>query len=313
MGHVGLDLDVFCLDNSDTKKEGVLRTSQGDDGDAPIEAYLGEEGWCLGLELRDGSQHGQNGFAPFLSKVLARARQLEARSIVGRTDSAHDALENLVELSRHADVDYVIGWNPRKADKDAWWERACREGRITEPRAGKKVAVFSTSAERIHRGRAYRFRLVVRVTERLCDAKGHMLIQPEIDLEGRWTSLDLDDLDVIAIDDKRGLSEPFHSEITSDLDLERLPSGKCATNALVLTLGGFASSLLRLVGQSGLMGESSPVRHPAKRRRIKTVMQELISVAARVIRTARRVKLQFGRHCPVFHAFRSVELKFCPG
>jgi len=203
-GHVALDLDVFCLDNSDTKKEGVSRTSQGYDGYAPIGASLGEEGWCLGLELREGSQHGQNGFVPFLSKVLARARQLEARSIVGRTDSAHDALENLVELSRHADVDYVIGWNPRKADKDAWWERACREGRITEPRAGKKVAVFSTSVERIHRGRAYRFRLVVRVTERLCDAKGQMLIQPEIDLEGWWTSLDLDDLDVIAIDEKAG-------------------------------------------------------------------------------------------------------------
>ena len=203
-GHVALDLDVFCLDNSDTKKEGVSRTYQGYDGYAPIGAYLGEEGWCLGLELREGSRHGQNGFVPFLSKVLARARQLEARPILVRTDSAHDALENLLELSRHADVDFVIGWNPRKADKDSWWERACREGRITEPRAGKKVAVFSTSVERTHQGRRYRFRLVVRVTERLCDAKGQMLLQPDIDLEGWWTSLDLEDPDVIAIYEKRG-------------------------------------------------------------------------------------------------------------
>ena len=42
-GHVPLDLDVFCLDNSDTKKEGVGRTYAGYDGFAPIAAYLGAQ------------------------------------------------------------------------------------------------------------------------------------------------------------------------------------------------------------------------------------------------------------------------------
>lgn len=312
-GHVALDLDVFCLDNSDTKKEGVSRTYQGYDGYAPIAAYLGEEGYCLGSELREGKQHGQNGFLPFLSKVLVRAKELVSGPILVRMDSAHDALENLVELSRHDNVDYVISWNPRKSDPVLWWHRACQEGDVTEPRAGKRVAVFSTMVEREHEGECYRFRLVVRVTETVCDAKGQMLLEPTIEVEGWWTSLDLDDLEVIALYEKRGLSEQFHSEIKSDLDLERLPSGKFATNALVLTLGVFAYNVLRIVGQNGLMGEGSPVRHRAKRRRLKTVIQELIYVAARVIRTARRLKLQFGRHCPAFHAFRSVYLRFCPG
>jgi hypothetical protein len=39
-----------------------------------------------------------------------------------------------------------------------------------------------------------------------------------------------------------------------------LPSGKFATNALVLTLGGFAYNILRILGQNGLLGRFLPVR-----------------------------------------------------
>ena len=57
MGHVALDMDVFGMEDSGTKKEGVTRTYAGYDGYAPIAAYLGQEGWCLGLELREGKHH----------------------------------------------------------------------------------------------------------------------------------------------------------------------------------------------------------------------------------------------------------------
>jgi len=40
-GHVPLDADVFPMDNSDTKKEGVSRTYHNYKGYAPIAAYLG--------------------------------------------------------------------------------------------------------------------------------------------------------------------------------------------------------------------------------------------------------------------------------
>jgi S-adenosylmethionine hydrolase len=36
------------MDNSQTRKEGVSYTYKGYDGYAPIAAYLGQEGWCLG-------------------------------------------------------------------------------------------------------------------------------------------------------------------------------------------------------------------------------------------------------------------------
>ncbi len=48
--YVVLDIDVFPMDNSGTKKEGVSYTYKGFNGYAPLAAYLGEEGWCLACE-----------------------------------------------------------------------------------------------------------------------------------------------------------------------------------------------------------------------------------------------------------------------
>ena len=45
-------------------------------------------------------------------------------------------------------------------------------------------------------------------------------------------------------------------------------------------------NLLRLIGQNTLREPDAPVSHAAKRRRIKTVMQELMFKAARMIRHA---------------------------
>jgi len=60
--------------------------------------------------------------------------------------------------------------------------------------------------------------------------------------------------------------EQFHSEIKSELDLERLPSGKFATNSLVLHLGMLAYNLLRLSGQESLNAATQPLRKKVKRR-----------------------------------------------
>ncbi|MGO3863322.1 MAG: hypothetical protein ACTJIA_15765, partial [Halomonas sp.] len=83
--------------------------------------------------------------------------------------------------------------------------------------------------------------------------------------------------------------------IKTDLDLERLPSGKFATNDLILHLAQLAYNILRLMGQLGMTGELSPVRHPAKRRRIRTVLQELVHRAALVIHKARQITLDVGQ------------------
>ena len=70
----------------------------------------------------------------------------------------------------------------------------------------------------------------------------------------------------MALYQDHGTSEQFHSEFKTDLDIERLPSGKFDTNDLVLAFGVFAYNILRFIGLIGLTGEVAPLRHPAKRR-----------------------------------------------
>jgi hypothetical protein len=310
-GHVPLDADVTPFDNSKTRKEGVSRTYKGYDGYAPMAAYLGREGWCLEFELRQGKQHCQNGTPAFLARVLDHARRVTEQPILLRLDGGNDAIENIEVVLAHneqnaerAAVDFLIKWNPRKEDPVEWLEYAEKHAVWSEPRHGKQVALFDVMETRHWKDYEYRVRRVVRVIERTIDKHGQALLVPEIELEGWWTSLDLDPEDIIALYADHGTSEQYHSEFKTDLDIERLPSGKFATNALVLTCAMFAYNILRWLGQNGLTGDDAPLRHPAKRRRIRTVMQELMYLAGRMVETGRRLKLALGRHCPAAAIFQ---------
>lgn len=142
--------------------------------------------------------------------------------------------------------------------------------------------------------------------ERTIDKRGQLMLTPDIELEGWWTSLYLPEKEIIKLYQGHGTSEQFHSEFKTDMDLERLPSGKFATNSLIMSLAGLTYNVLRFIGQLGLLGDRSPVHHPAKRRRIRTVIQELIYRAARLIGTGRKLKLRFSCHCAAFDAFHRV-------
>ena len=311
IGLVPVDCDVTPMDNSQSHKEGVSRTYKGMDGYAPMAAYAGQEGYCLGLELRAGSQHCQNGTPAFLKRVLADARSLTTEALLVRLDSGNDAIENIAVIETHneqqgaaAPVHYLIKWNPRQEAPEAWLSYAEEHGAWSEPRPGKRVALFDVRETRHHDGYDYPLRRVMRVIERTIDKHGQQLLVPEIELDGWWTSLWHDEATVIALYADHGTCEQYHSELKSDLDVERLPSGKFATNALVLACAQLAYNILRWLGQRGLLGPDAPPRHRAKRRRLRTVMQELIDVAARLIRSGRRLKLAFGFACPVVAIFR---------
>jgi hypothetical protein len=312
-GHIPLDADVFPMDNSGTKKEKVSRTYKGHDGYAPIAAYLGLEGWCLEVELRPGSQHSQEGFVPFMKRVISRAKTLTKKKLLVRLDSGHDAIETRVLLRKEKKVSHIIKWNPRREDTSNLCKRAFAEGKVTEPRKGKRVALLKVRKRQEYKEKTYFFTRVIRVTQRTINKYGQVLLVPEITVDGWWTDLDLPEQKIISLYQNHALSEQFHSEFKTDLDLERLPSGKFASNALVMALGAFAYNILRFIGQLGLLGEKSPVRHPGKRRRIKTVIQELIYLAARLIRSGNRLKLRFGCHCPAYPAFAGVYSKLLAG
>lgn len=287
-GHIALDIDSFAMDNSDTKKEGVSRTYRNFDGYLALAAYLANEGWLIECPLFPGSQHPQKDFIPFLQRVLAKVRQITKEKVLLRADSAHDALGNRVELSRHAGVDYIIKWNPRKQDLEAWRQQAFSQGKVVTPRPGKRVATFSLTEDS--------FRRVMRVTERTISKKGQPLLLPEIEIEGWWTSLEVSDDEVISLYRGHGLCEQYHSEIMTDMDMERFPSGKFGTNQLVMACTALVYNILRFIGQLSLVTSRGIIRHPAKRRRIKTVIQELIFFAGRLLATGRRLVLRFSRH-----------------
>ena len=147
---------------------------------------------------------------------------------------------------------------------------------------------------------------------RSIDKRGQVLIAPELTLEGWTTSLpaSFSAQDIIALYADHGTHEQFHSEFKTDLDLTRLPSGKFDTNYLVCQLAALAMNILRLMGQRGLLGPDAPVRHSAKRRRIKTVMQELIYRAARLIEHGRRIFLGLGANDRAATAFMRLHAQF---
>jgi hypothetical protein len=198
MGHVALNIDVFPMDNSGTKKEGVSRTYHGYDGYAPIAAYLGNEGWCLACELREGRQHSQREFAYVLERVIPRARRLTAKPLLLRLDGAHDALENRAFCTK-AGVDFLIKWNPRQEDEGEWLAYAEQHGVWETPRPGKRVALFSVAVEQRYGEKSYRFRRVMRVTECTIDKQGQQLLLPEIEIEGWWSSLDACEAEIIKL------------------------------------------------------------------------------------------------------------------
>jgi hypothetical protein len=133
-----------------------------------------------------------------------------------------------------------------------------------------------------------------------------MLLVPEIEAETWWTSLKLPEAQIIELYNNHGTCEQFHSEIKTDMDLERLPSGKFETNSLVLNLAILAYNILRLMGQESIKQNDAPMRKMAKRRRIRTVIQNLILIATRVVYHARKTYLNLGRSNPWDRTFKRI-------
>ncbi len=246
-GFVPLDIDVTPFDNSGSHKEGVSRTYHNRDGYAPIFAYIGQEGYLVNCELREGKTHSQYQGDRFLDESITLARQATDKPLLVRMDSAHDDLDNIKVCFRRK-VKYLIKRNIRSEDPQAWLQTAQQLGVETQPRQGKRVWTGSYFTERD----GLTLRLVFEVTERTIDRHGQMLLLPELEVNTWWTSLDCDVATIIQLYHQHATCEQFHSELKGDMDLERLPSGKFATNNLVLLLGMFAYNCLRLIGQSSL-------------------------------------------------------------
>jgi hypothetical protein len=137
------------------------------------------------------------------------------------------------------------------------------------------------------------------VMERAIDKHGQDLLIPDIEVNTFWTNLPDEARKIIELYHAHNTSEQYHGEIKSDLDFERMPSGRFATNALLLQLAMLTFNVLCILGQSALkMKEVLPRKLKTQRRRLRSVQQDLIYIACKRTRHSGSIFLKFGIYCP---------------
>lgn len=312
--YIPLDIDVSPLDNSGSSKEEVSWTYKNHDGYAPIFAYLGTHGYMINCELRPGSQHSNKNALEFIRQTLDMLEQLgiDLSKILVRLDSAHDCGKIIQELKERG-VNYIIKRNLRHECKEWWLAQARRVGNSSMPREGKQIFIGEVShIDPPGCENPAPIFATFEVTERSIDRNGEDLLINDIEVNTFWTNLPEEAKTVIQLYHAHGTSEQFHSELKTDLDFERLPSGKFATNSLLLLLAMLAFNVLRILGQAALqMKNALPRKFKVQRRRLRSVIQDLIYIACKRVRHAGSIFLKFGRHCPWFEVFRKLHIKFC--
>lgn len=136
------------------------------------------------------------------------------------------------------------------------------------------------------------------IIERTTDKHGQFLLPSDIEVNTWWTNNGMSDDEVIEHYHVHGECEQFHSEIKSDMDVERLPAGKFATNELALELTILAYNILRMIGQETIGRRTPKAKSKVRRRRLRTVIGNMILMAYHVTRHARQLRMGLGRRNP---------------
>ena len=311
-GLVPVDIDVTPMDNSKSKKEGVSRTYKGFDGYAPVMAYIGTEGYAINFELREGKQHCQKGTVKFPQETITLCHKLTDKPLLIRLDSGNDSIDNVAVLM-DTGCFFIIKRNLRRESTDDWFETAkqyCQH--VTSPRDGKTIYIGSDWKTVISKqfNKEFILRTGYEITERTIDKYGQFNLVPDIEVETWWTNLGDPDEEIIRLYHAHGECEQFHSEVKTDMDLERLPSGKFATNALILELGMIAYNILRMIGQGTIGGRAPRQKRDVKRRRLRTVISNLIMMAGHITMHARQLIIGLGKSNVWRHIFSDICQKY---
>ena len=311
-GLVPVDIDVTPMDNSKSKKEGVSRTYKGFDGYAPMMAYIGTEGYAINFELREGKQHCQKGTVEFLQETIKLCHKLTDKPLLIRLDSGNDSIDNVAVLM-DTGCFFIIKRNLRRESTDDWFEMAKQYFQnVNSPRDGKTVYIGSDwkTVTSKQFNKEFTLRTGYEITERTIDKYGQFNLVPDVEVETWWTNLGDPDEEIIRLYHAHGECEQFHSEVKTDMDLERLPSGKFATNALILELGMIAYNILRMIGQGTIGGRAPRQKRDVKRRRLRTVISNLIMMAGHVTMRARQLIIGLGKSNVWRHIFSDICQKY---
>ena len=311
-GLVPVDIDVTPMDNSKSKKEGVSRTYKGFDVYAPMMAYIGTEGYAINFELREGKQHCQKGTVEFLQETIKLCHKLTDKPLLIRLDSGNDSIDNVAVLM-DTGCFFIIKRNLRRESTDDWFEMAKQYFQnVNSPRDGKTVYIGSDwkTVTSKQFNKEFTLRTGYEITERTIDKYSQFNLVPDVEVETWWTNLGDPDEEIIRLYHAHGECEQFHSEVKTDMDLERLPSGKFATNALILELGMIAYNILRMIGQGTIGGRAPRQKRDVKRRRLRTVISNLIMMAGHVTMHARQLIIGLGKSNVWRHIFSDICQKY---
>ena len=311
-GLVPVDIDVTPMDNSKSKREGVSRTYKGFDVYAPMMAYIGTEGYAINFELREGKQHCQKGTVEFLLETIKLCHKMTDKPLLICLDSGNDSIDNVAVLM-DTGCFFIIKRNLRRESTDDWFEMAkqyCQN--VNSPRDGKTVYIGSDwkTVTSKQFNKEFTLRTGYEITERTIDKYGQFNLVPDVEVETWWTNLGDPDEEIIRLYHAHGECEQFHSEVKTDMDLERLPSGKFATNALILELGMIAYNILRMIGQGTIGGRAPRQKRDVKRRRLRTVISNLIMMAGHVTMHARQLIIGLGKSNVWRHIFSDICQKY---
>ena len=289
--YIIVDSDVTPMDNSNSKKEGVAKTYKLFDGYAPMMSYAGRSGFMINNELRNGDCHSNcEGTLEYFSQTIGLSKKLSSHPLLSIMDSGNDD-SKLVLQHKKDNAEFIIKRNLRREPKDKYIEYAKKYAEVhgtSEVIRVGKTKYYSNWTKEIQRES---IPIAVVVTERTKSHKGEPMLFPEYEVEVYWNSLDLKAKEVEELYHKHGTMEQYHSEFKSDLDLERLPSGKFSSNYTIMLFGMISFNLLRIAGKVLLATKKVPGKR-GNRLRLKTVIQNIMYMAGQYVRHARKTILR---------------------
>ena len=262
----------------------------------------------LDCDLREGKQHCQKDTPEYLRRNVRTLKKLTSKApYLFRLDGGNDATETLQGLQQSGHF-FLVKRNLRRENPLYWLDIAKSVGEKAsyETREGKTVYIGTYTGKGPAGDEALgeHMEIVFQVTERSIDKRGNLLHIPEVEVETYWTNLYEEPEAVIELYHAHGTSEQYHSELKTDMNIERLPSGKMAVNEVVLSVAMVAFNTLRLIGQTALSFiDELPYEHSVLRKRLRKVIDDLIRVGCKFVYHARRWTLKLWAKDPWYPIF----------
>jgi len=253
--------------------------------------------------MRPGKQQSQKDSIPFVKKVLNNANEIlsseDYTKVLCRFDSGHDSVDTVNAL-HSCDVNFIIKKKSKRNDipedllekaKSLHDKKVTYAYRSTSVYYGYFTGMCPAGKDDV----TDKAQIAFKIKERYKDKKGNVLLFPEIGVELYWTNLAEDAQTIVKLYRDHATSERYHSEIKTDLNFEKLASGKYRVNKMLLSALTNAYNILRMIGHFTLLNQFDlPEGATGNRERIrmKTVLKDIIYVSARYMRKGKDMVLR---------------------